>query len=201
MQDMLTLMRSPMDTKDPSARDVISALGDCVANHERGRLLEIPNINLEVLQRPVSGNRDYMHELESLHKAIILYSWLSFRFGGMFTDRTLAAHVKELVEERLMRALTEFSSNKKLRKDASLKRQIALQKQLLEQGHASAEETPEPAKTDGLESPVDLSEGSPESSFEKEDPSEEASSTDATRDWSEGYAETHLPEADSPDVK
>jgi ATP-dependent RNA helicase SUPV3L1/SUV3 len=62
-----------------------------------------------------------------------LYSWLSFRFGGIFTDRTLAAHVKELVEERMIRALTEFSANKKLRRNASLKRQIALQKQNLDQ--------------------------------------------------------------------
>jgi ATP-dependent RNA helicase SUPV3L1/SUV3 len=33
----------------------------------------------------------------------------------------------------MVRALTEFSANKRLRKGASLKRQIALQKQLLEQ--------------------------------------------------------------------
>jgi ATP-dependent RNA helicase SUPV3L1/SUV3 len=128
--DQLTFMAAPMDTKTQTAREITAAYADCVAENNRGRLLDIPHLNLEVLERPVSGNKDYLHELESLHKAIILYSWLSFRFGGVFTDRTLAAHVKELVEQRMVRALTEFSANKSLRKDASLKRQIALQKQL-----------------------------------------------------------------------
>ncbi|KAJ5091931.1 hypothetical protein NUU61_006801 [Penicillium alfredii] len=132
-EDQLVLMTSPMDNKDPSSRDVTCALGDCVANHTDGRLLDIPHLNLEILEQAASGNRDYMHELEKLHKAVILYSWLSFRFGGVFTDRTLAAHVKELVEARMVRALTEFSANKKLRKDSSLRRQIALQKQILDQ--------------------------------------------------------------------
>lgn len=134
LHDQLTLMAAPMETKDPSQRDVTRAFVDCVAENSRGQLLDIPNLNLEVLERPVSSNKDYMHSLENLHKAIILYSWLSFRFGGTFTDRTLASHVKELVEARMVRALTEFSANKKLRKDASLRRQIALQKQLLAQG-------------------------------------------------------------------
>ena len=122
-----------MDHKDGSSRDVTGAFADCVSNNESGRLLDIPHLNLEIIEQPVSGSNEYLRELESLHKALILYLWLSFRFGGVFTDRTLASHVKELVEERMVRALTEFSANKKIRKGASLKRQIALQKQLLEQ--------------------------------------------------------------------
>lgn len=133
LQDQLTLMAAPMVKGDQTQRDVTCAFADCVAENSRGRLLDIPHLNLEILEEPVSGSKDYMHRLESLHKAIILYSWLSFRFGGVFTDRTLAAHVKELVEDRMVRALTEFSANKKLRKDASLRRQIALQKQMLDQ--------------------------------------------------------------------
>jgi ATP-dependent RNA helicase SUPV3L1/SUV3 len=132
IEDQLKFMVSPMDARKQSSRDVTGALADCVADHNAGHLLDIPHLNLEVLEQPVSASNDYMHELESLHRAVILYLWLSFRFGGTFTDRTLASHVKELVEERMVRALTEFSANKKLRKGASLKRQIALQKQLLE---------------------------------------------------------------------
>ncbi|KAJ5457659.1 hypothetical protein N7475_009047 [Penicillium sp. IBT 31633x] len=132
-EDQLKFMVSPMDRKSASSRDVTGALADCVAEHNDGRLLDINHLNLEVLEQPVSGSNEYMHDLESLHRAVILYLWLSFRFGGVFTDRTLASHVKELVEERMVRALTEFSANKRLRQGASLKRQIALQKQLLEQ--------------------------------------------------------------------
>jgi ATP-dependent RNA helicase SUPV3L1/SUV3 len=132
-EDQLKFMVSPMDRKSEISRDVTGALADCVADHNDGRLLDINHLNLEVLEQPVSGSNSYMADLESLHRAVILYLWLSFRFGGVFTDRTLASHVKELVEERMVRALTEFSANKRLRQGASLKRQIALQKQLLEQ--------------------------------------------------------------------
>lgn len=133
IQDQLTLMAAPMETKDQPSRMVCGSFADCVAENTRGRLLDIPSLDLEILEQGVSGNKEYMHALESLHRSIILYSWLSFRFGGIFTDRTLAAHVKELVEERMIRALTEFSANKKLRKNASLRRQIAMQKQKLDQ--------------------------------------------------------------------
>ncbi|KAJ5310144.1 ATP-dependent RNA helicase DHX8 [Penicillium atrosanguineum] len=144
LQSQLTLMAAPMDTRTTAGYDAISEFADCVAENSRGRFLDILALRLEVLQEPVSGQKEYLHELENLHKAIILYSWLGFRFGGVFTDRTLAVHVKELVEERMIRALTEFSANKKLRKDASLRRQIALQKQLLEQGKVDFENDGEP---------------------------------------------------------
>ncbi|KAL2809577.1 P-loop containing nucleoside triphosphate hydrolase protein [Aspergillus granulosus] len=131
--DQITFMAAPIYTREPEGRDIAVAFAQCVANHTNGRLLDIPGLNLEILEEPVSGNKEYLHDLESLHKSVILYSWLSFRFGGIFTDRTLAVHVKQLVEERMVRALTEFSANKKLQKNASLLRQIALQKQLREQ--------------------------------------------------------------------
>lgn len=143
LQSQLTLMAAPMDTRTTAGYDAISEFADCVAENSSGRFLDMTALRLEVLQDPVSGDKGYLHELENLHKAIILYSWLGFRFGGVFTDRTLAAHVKELVEERMIRALTEFSANKKLRKDASLRRQIALQKQLLEKGEIDFEDDAE----------------------------------------------------------
>ncbi|KAL4863137.1 hypothetical protein BDV12DRAFT_177906 [Aspergillus spectabilis] len=133
LADQLTFMAAPIYTRDEAGRDVAMSFARCVSDHTDGRLLDIDNLNLEVLEEPVSGSKEYLRELESLHNSVILYNWLSYRFGGVFTDRTLAVHVKELVEERMVRALTEFSANKKLQKNASLKRQIALQKQILEQ--------------------------------------------------------------------
>ncbi|RDW72503.1 ATP-dependent RNA helicase SUV3 [Aspergillus mulundensis] len=129
LTDQLTLMAAPIGAREEIGRRVAMAFARCVLENKNGRLLDIEEINLEVLAEPVSGNKEYMHQLEALHRAVILYSWLSYRFGGIFTDRTLSVHVKELVEERLVRALTEFSANKKLRKNASLLRQIAMEKQ------------------------------------------------------------------------
>ncbi|KAE8354392.1 P-loop containing nucleoside triphosphate hydrolase protein [Aspergillus coremiiformis] len=155
-EDQMTFMAAPIYSRHFTSRDASRAFAQCVAGNSGGRLLDIPQLNLEILEKPVSGNKDYLHDLENLHKAVILYSWLSFRFGGLFTDRTLASHVKELVEERMVRALTEFSANKKLRKDSSLRRQIALRKQIQEHKRLLAE-----ADFDAIESeetvPIDLS--------------------------------------------
>ncbi|KAJ5107278.1 hypothetical protein N7456_003953 [Penicillium angulare] len=140
ISDQLFLMAAPLEIRNPALREMNLAFARCIAANSQGKLLDIPHLNLEILEQPVSGRREYVHDLEVLHKAIILYSWLSFRFGGIFTDRTLAGHVKVLAEERLMRALGEFSANKTLRKDASLRRQIALQKQILSQQRVITEE-------------------------------------------------------------
>lgn len=128
--DQLTLMVAPIIARQESNRLAGISFAACVAEHTNGRLLDIEAVDLEILEQPVTGDKEYMHKLESLHKSVILYTWLSYRFGGIFIDRTLAVHVKELLEERMVRALTEFSANKKLRKDASLRRQIRLQKQM-----------------------------------------------------------------------
>ncbi|KAL4941026.1 hypothetical protein BDV06DRAFT_195305 [Aspergillus oleicola] len=164
LADQLTFMAAPIHTRDETGRQVAISFVRCVAEHTNGRLLDINELNLEVLEQQVSADKNYLHDLESLHKSIILYLWLSFRFGGIFTDRTLASHVKEMVEERMVRTLTEFSANKKLRRDASLRRQIALQKQDLEQRQFLGESEEEPTEelqdsdatpTSGTEESVD----------------------------------------------
>ncbi|CAG7941479.1 unnamed protein product [Penicillium salamii] len=205
IEDQLKFMVSPMDVRNARSRDVTGALADCVSYHEDGLLLDIPHLNLEILEQPVSGSNDYMHDLESLHKAVILYLWLSFRFGGVFTNRTLASHVKELVEERMVRALTEFSANKRLRKGSSLKRQIALQKQLLEQqrmGVASedwsvqAEQTQANMSEEGASEEESLGESSAEPSELSEDELSRVETSDSQGSPSE--TEPSSAEAESP---
>jgi ATP-dependent RNA helicase SUPV3L1/SUV3 len=199
LQEQLTLMAAPMDTRNSVGYDAICAFAECVAENSRGRLLDIPCLNLEVLQEPVSGSKEYLRELENLHKAIILYSWLGFRFGGVFTDRTLAAHVKELVEERMIRALTEFSANKKLRKDASLRRQIALQKQLLEQGKVDFDDDGESHRREGEVQEGQAEGGSSEAQSiiseadVTEGESSESSDTDFEMDLEEESSESSVP--------
>ncbi|PYI08130.1 mitochondrial ATP-dependent RNA helicase Suv3 [Aspergillus sclerotiicarbonarius CBS 121057] len=157
MADQLTFMASPMHTRLIAGRDAAVAFIRCVADHSDGRLLDIEALNLEILEEPVSGNKEYLNELETLHKSVILYLWLSYRCGGVFTDRTLASHVKQLVEERMVRALTEFSANKKLRKDASLRRQIALQKQIKEEKELLADADVDSYGTEDENAAVNLS--------------------------------------------
>lgn len=156
VEDRLTIIAAPITTRNDKSTEIALAFGRCVAENSGGRLLDIEELPLQVLEKPVSAKKEYLQELIILHQAVILYSWLSFRFGGVFTDRTLAAHVKQLAEERMIRALTEFSAHKELRKDASLRRQISLQKQIQERERLLAESREEAQVEESIDS-VDLS--------------------------------------------
>ncbi|KAI1976447.1 RNA helicase [Ophidiomyces ophidiicola] len=133
VSDKLVFLSAPTSTADHESSIALRAFATCVAQHKSGALLDIPELHLEILDAPVSGDKNYLHSLEFLHRSLVLYLWLSFRVGGIFTDRTLATHVKELVEIKMDRALTEFSANSALRKASSLRKQIALLKQMASQ--------------------------------------------------------------------
>lgn len=107
---------SPVGASDDRMVGVLRGLAKCVAGQSSGSLADIAEIPLEVLDESVSGNLNYVHDLELLHKSLILYLWLSYRFGGVFIDRAMATHAKELAEEKIDRSLLEFSANTKLRK-------------------------------------------------------------------------------------
>lgn len=149
IDDRLIFMAAPIADRDTILVNAAKGFVRCVATNTCGRLLDIPELNLHVLEAPVSGAKEYMNELESLHKSLILYLWLSYRTGGIFTDRTLATHVKEMVEERMMRALAEFSSNKKLRIAASARQKIMMEQQQAEQQRMLADAGLSPADVGG----------------------------------------------------
>ncbi|PGH26832.1 hypothetical protein AJ80_01412 [Polytolypa hystricis UAMH7299] len=141
--DKLIFMAAPANTRDVGFNFIVRGFARCVAENKSGSLLKIPELPLEILDVPVSGEKDYLRALETLHRALVLYLWLSYRCGGVFTDRALATHTKSLVEANLDRALTEFSANTKLRKASSLRRQIALIKQMEAREQAYVEERQE----------------------------------------------------------
>lgn len=140
--DRLIFMASPTSSRDHELAHVAQAFARCVAEHKSGSLLDIPELNMEILDEPVSSVKEYMRSLESFHRAIVLYLWLSYRCGGIFTDRTLATYVKTMVEDRMDRALTEFSANRRLRKESSLQRQLALLRQMQERDKMFSDSQP-----------------------------------------------------------
>ena len=107
---------SPAENRLTSGQKVSQALAKAIANKKPTTIADIPEIPLEILEQPMSGKRDYLSGLEALHKAIIQYLWLSYRFQTVFKDQAMAMHAKELVEQKINTTLVEFSANPKLRK-------------------------------------------------------------------------------------
>ena len=126
IHDRIVFCASPANPKGPGMRSVLQAFAKCVGEHSSGALLDIPELNLDVLGQEMKVNRDYMERLESLHKALILYLWLSYRFAGVFVNQAMAFYVKRLVEEKIDKMLAEYSASPAIRERIRKMREEAL---------------------------------------------------------------------------
>lgn len=133
--DRMIFCTAPVRIRDPALAELITQLARCVANQEGGGLLDVPGFPLEVLDKPIKPNREFLRELERLHQALVLYLWLSYSFGGVFHTRRLAFHAKALTEEAIEKTLAQFSFDYNVRQQMRAARERsmleALQKEML----------------------------------------------------------------------
>lgn len=126
IHDRIIFCAAPVMIRDTTMPSVLLAFARCVGDNSSGALLDIPEIPLDILDEEIQANRDYMSRLESLHKSLILYLWLSYRFAGVFINQAMAFHVKRLVEERIDKVLAEYSSSPAIRERIKKMRDEAL---------------------------------------------------------------------------
>ncbi|MCJ1394898.1 RNA helicase [Xylographa bjoerkii] len=155
--DRISLCASPVDTKDPGAHKIILALARCIATQSGGNLLDIHELNLEILDQPVTADREYLKQLEGLHKSVVLYLWLSYRFIGVFPSQAMAFHVKGLTEEKIDKVLTEISLNKNFKNHLRKLREQAMLKAFQTQASLSENETQRSEST--VIEPLELGDG------------------------------------------
>ena len=122
--DRNTICSSPASQTDADLwRELMPAYARIIAEQSGGNLVDIPQLPLEVLDAKPSPSREYLRELERLHKGIVSYLWLSYRFAGLFTTRALAFHVKTMVEEKIEEVLSQFSFTEAQRRKIAAKRE------------------------------------------------------------------------------
>lgn len=124
--DRITLCATPCNMRDEGERKFLYTLASCIADGTSGALLDLPNLPLEVLDEKPAPGRKYLYTLESLHKMIVAYLWLSYRFPQIFTTRKVANHAKQLTEDAIERTLHEFSWTE-VRRNKERQRQQAMQ--------------------------------------------------------------------------
>ena len=115
INDRIIFSAAPVNLRSPKMTEVLQALARCVANNGGGGLLDISEINLDVLDIELTTGKEYLNKLEDLHKALILYLWLSYRFAGVFSSQRMTFHVKSLVEEKIDKVLSQLSYGKETR--------------------------------------------------------------------------------------
>ncbi|KAF2396742.1 hypothetical protein EJ06DRAFT_559850 [Trichodelitschia bisporula] len=155
--DRILLTAAPANARNPAMKVLMHELASCIAKQKGGGLLEIENLKLEVLDNPPQGDREALKKLETLHKGIVLYLWLSFRFPGVFTSRPLAMHTKNLVEQAIETTLDQLSltyAKLRLMRQELRKRMSSLSQQQL--GAEADELGPELADDEGEYPGVDL---------------------------------------------
>lgn len=122
---------------------LMPAYAKCVAEQTGGAIFDFEELPLEILEADVSASRQYLRDLEQLHKGIVAYLWLSYRFAGVFYTRGLAFHVKSLVEAKIEEVLNKFSFTEGQRRRLAAQRKQEL---LLEMEAKAKEDKAQPAQ-------------------------------------------------------
>ncbi|RDW69727.1 hypothetical protein BP6252_08747 [Coleophoma cylindrospora] len=116
ISERIRFLAAPISLRDPKILAAVKELAQCIASQEGGDLLGLTCVDLELLDRTVDdfpqGPKAFLEQLESLHKILTLYLWLSYRFAGVFRSQKLCFHVKDLIEEKIDTCLAQFAWNK-----------------------------------------------------------------------------------------
>lgn len=130
LQDQLVFIAAPANVKRREQRPIIEALAAIIANRSSTDLLEIPALDIELLDETQTEGKQYLSKLEALHQGITLYLWLSYRFAGVFRSQALAFHIKSLVEEKINESLANVPFEEHRRRMMQALKLKAFQKQV-----------------------------------------------------------------------
>jgi ATP-dependent RNA helicase SUPV3L1/SUV3 len=109
IEDRILCCYAPVSTRRPAEMVAILEMARCIAAQAGGGLLELRSFDLDLLDRKPVGDRKLLAELEDLHRLLVLYSWMSFRFPGVFGQRPLAMQAKRLAEDAINQVLAVLS--------------------------------------------------------------------------------------------
>lgn len=117
VNDRMIFCSSPCEPRKPGESAIIKAYAESVAARKKTTILDVEQLGLEHLDEDYIADRGYLAKLEALHKSVVTWMWLSYRYDGIFTERALAMHVKALIEKRIEDAIAQLSFDfQKLRK-------------------------------------------------------------------------------------
>lgn len=148
IQDRLTICAAPLNVRGGDEKKYLRALAECIADGNSGSILDLVHLPLDVMDAPASQGRPYLFRLEQLHKMLVCYLWLSYRFPNVFTTRKLANYTKKLVEDQIEKTLADNSFiqsvREKMKKRRESKRERIMEKYAYSEGQSEGHELPAP---------------------------------------------------------
>ncbi|PVI04641.1 P-loop containing nucleoside triphosphate hydrolase protein, partial [Periconia macrospinosa] len=128
ISDRYTICAVPSSTRDQKEEAFLVSLVERIADGKSVNLLDLPELPLHILDEPMSAETSYLRELETLHKCIVVYLWLSYRFPNSVVSRKLANYAKKLTEDAIEKTLTEFTYTQYASKKRKRERESAIKK-------------------------------------------------------------------------
>ncbi|KAI5786719.1 P-loop containing nucleoside triphosphate hydrolase protein [Pyronema domesticum] len=102
--DRMTFIMSPINSRNERACAVARRMAECVAWAEDGSVLKLYDMDLEALDILPTTTED-LQRLETLHKMLIHYLWISYRFPATFHPRQTAEELKDICERQIEKGL------------------------------------------------------------------------------------------------
>jgi ATP-dependent RNA helicase SUPV3L1/SUV3 len=125
VQDRIMICAAPINVRNKPEREFLRSLAQCIGEGQSGNLLDLTTVPLFVMDEPPASGRAYLYKLENLHKMLVCYLWLSYRFPNVFTTRPLANYTKKLVEDQIEKTLTDAALLETARAKLKQKRNLA----------------------------------------------------------------------------
>ena len=125
INERIVICAAPCSIREKEQALFIRTLAECIADGKSGNLLDLPGLSFDIMDRPMSSSRSYLAALEQLHKKVVCYLWLSYRFPNVFTTRSLAIHTKKLLEEQIEATLNNSSYTERARDRMRKQRKLA----------------------------------------------------------------------------
>lgn len=107
--ERMNFIAAPIQASKPAERKSAVEMATCVAETRAAHILQLNDLDLEALQPGHVMDRKHLGRLEALHKCLVVFLWLSYRFPNIFTHRSLAMHAKELTEQGIEETLKNLS--------------------------------------------------------------------------------------------
>ncbi|KAJ3297842.1 RNA helicase [Rhizoclosmatium sp. JEL0117] len=107
LQDRYTLVAAPSNADDPFISKAMLKFSKAISDGTELALQDMVTLPSGAVKSP-----EKLRELESWHKVIVLYIWLSFRFPSTFTGTESASHLKRVCEDLITQSLDQMHDKK-----------------------------------------------------------------------------------------
>ncbi len=118
--DRWTLCGTPISTRDNQCVKAFLEMARKLGEGSKADLLDLEEVHIDLLDGGIPKSNEALAKLESLHKILTMYLWLSLRFPATYASTIEVYQLKEACEEMIAEALEQMKTKKISRREQEL---------------------------------------------------------------------------------